>query len=278
MAGGDDSHSLARATRSARNGVCEMSDRSDLELLFAAADLADRESMRTWRSEDLAVEIKPDGSPVSATDTLIERLLRELLAEHRPDDRVLGEEGGDTGSGERCWVLDPIDGTSSFVAGGRAWGTLIALEIGGGPVAGMVTMPALGRRWWGTLSGGAFFAPSVEETARPIRVSDCRLADAMRWSCGPTIEELRVDERAQLGRLDGRGRYVPKNEWTTYPALMVAEGSLDVAVHFGQHWDHAALAAVVLAAGGEVAYQPAPVDGRRFAATFTNGHLASLSG
>ena len=136
-----------------------MSDLSDLDLLLAAADLADRESMRTWRSDDLAVEIKPDGSPVSATDKLIERMLRELLAEHRPDDRVLGEEEGDTGSGDRCWVLDPIDGTSSFVAGRRAWGSLIALEIGGAPAAGMVTMPALGRRWWGTIDGGAFFAP-----------------------------------------------------------------------------------------------------------------------
>jgi histidinol-phosphatase len=250
-----------------------MSDRSDLELLFAAADLADRESMRTWRSEDLVVEIKPDGSPVSATDKLIERLLRELLAEHRPDDRVLGEEEGDTGSGDRCWVLDPIDGTSSFVAGRRAWGSLIALEVEGGPVAGMVTMPALGRRWWGTIDDGAFFAPSVDEPVRPIRVSEERRTDAMRWSSGPTIEELHVGERARLDRLAGRGRYVPMSEWTTYPALMVADGSLDVAVHFGQHWDHAALAAVVVAAGGDAAYDPPPADGRRSAATFTNGRL-----
>lgn len=252
---------------------CDVSDLSDLELLFAAADLADRESMRTWRSEDLVVEIKPDGSPVSATDKLVERLLRELLAEHRPDDRVLGEEEGDTGSGDRCWVLDPIDGTSSFVAGRRAWGSLIALETDGGPIAGMVTMPALGRRWWGTIAGGAFFAPSVDEPARPIRVSDERRTDAMRWSSGPTIEELDVGEAARLDRFAGRGRYVPMSEWTTYPALMVADGSLDVAVHFGQHWDHVALAAVVVAAGGDVAYEPQSADGRRFAATFTNGRL-----
>jgi histidinol-phosphatase len=250
-----------------------MSDLSDLDLLFVAADLADRESMRTWRSKDLAVEIKPDGSPVSATDKKIERLLRELLAEHRPDDRVLGEEEGDTGSGDRCWVLDPIDGTSSFVAGRRAWGSLIALEIGGGPVAGMVTMPALGRRWWGTIAGGAFFAPTVDEPAQPIRVSGQQRADAMRWSSGPTIEELDVGERARLDRFSGRGRYVPIAEWTTYPALMVADGSLDAAMHFGQHWDHAALAAVVVAAGGDVVYDPPPADERRFAATFTNGQL-----
>ncbi len=127
-----------------------MSRVSDLDIMMMAADLADRESMATWRSDELEVEIKPDGSPVSATDKLIERLLRELIADHRPDDRIIGEEEGETGSGSRCWVLDPIDGTGSFVTGRRAWGSLIALELDGRPIAGMVTMPALGRRWWGT--------------------------------------------------------------------------------------------------------------------------------
>ena len=106
-----------------------MTDPSDLDLLLLAADIADRESMRTWRSDDLDVEVKPDGSPVSATDKLIERLLRELLAEHRPHDRILGEEEGATGSGRRCWVLDPIDGTRSFICGTPTWMTLVALEF-----------------------------------------------------------------------------------------------------------------------------------------------------
>ncbi len=75
----------------------------------------------------------------------------------------------------------------------------------------------------------------------------------------------------RLAHLEGRGHYVPMDEWTTYPALMVADGSLDLAVHFGMHWDHAALAAVVVAAGGRVTYDDPPADGGRFAATFTNG-------
>ncbi len=73
-----------------------MSDISDLDILTMAADIADRESMATWRSDDLEFETKPDGSPVSVTDKLIERLLRELLAEHRPGDRIIGEEEGET--------------------------------------------------------------------------------------------------------------------------------------------------------------------------------------
>ena len=251
-----------------------MTDPSDLDLLLLAADIADRESMRTWRSDDLEVEVKPDGSPVSAADKLIERLLRELLAEHRPHDRILGEEEGATGSGRRCWVLDPIDGTGSFVTGRRAWGSLIALEVDDGPVAGMVSMPALGRRWWGTIDAGALHTEAPHATPRAIRVSNETAADAIRWSSGPVIDELSGEERARIARFEGRGRYVPMSEWTTYPALMVADGSLELVVHFGQHWDHAALAAVVVAAGGRVTDDPAPGDGRRYAATFTNGHIA----
>jgi histidinol-phosphatase len=246
---------------------------TDHDILLIAADLADRESMRTWRSDDLRVEIKPDGSPVSSADKLIERLLRELLAEHRPGDRIIGEEEGVSGSGARCWVLDPIDGTGSFVAGRRAWGTLIALEIDAQPVAGMVSMPALGSRWWGTVDDGAFFADEQASGPRTIRVSSRADVEAMRWSSGPIVDELDGDERARVARYDGLGHYVPMHEWTTYPALMVADGSLDLAVHFGQHWDHAALAAVVVAAGGRVAYDDPPTDGARFAVTYTNGRI-----
>lgn len=244
---------------------------SDLELLTLAADLADRESMATWRTDDLGVETKSDGSPVSVTDKRIERVLRELLTEHRPHDRVLGEEEGDIGSGERCWVLDPIDGTVNFVSGRRGWGTLVALEISGRPVAGMVTMPALRRRWWGTVDAGAFTTDESGGPMRSIRVSAAVDAGGLRWSSGPAVDELTDDERERIARFEGRGRYVPMAEWTTYPALMVAEGALDVAVHFGQHWDHAALAGVVVAAGGTAEYDAATPDGARFAATFTTG-------
>ncbi len=254
-----------------------MSSVSDLDILMMAADIADRESMATWRSADLEFEIKPDGSPVSVTDKLIERLLRELLAEHRPHDRIIGEEEGETtgetGFSSRCWVLDPIDGTGSFVAGRRAWGSLIALEFDGQPIAGMVTMPALGRRWWGTIESGAFVVDEPSAAPRSIEVSTDALLDSMRWSSGPIAAELEGTERDRLVRFDGRGRYVPMDEWTTYPALMVADGSLELAVHFGQHWDHAALAAVVVAAGGTIVYDDEPTDGSRFAATFTNGRL-----
>ncbi len=240
---------------------------SDLELLLAAADLADRESMRTWRSPDLAVEIKPDGSPVSATDALIERLLRELLAEHRPDDVILGEEeGGNDRDEGRRWVIDPIDGTESYVAGRRAWSTLLALEVDGAPTAGVVSMPAVGRRWWGTLDDGAFRVDLGDGSSTSIRVA-APPRDLLRWTSGPVVDQLDDDERRQLGDLLARATPVPEREWTTYPALMVASGELDVAVQFGHHWDHAAHSAVVVAAGGSVSAAPPPRPGARFAVT-----------
>jgi histidinol-phosphatase len=261
-----------------------MSDVSDLDILLAAADIADRESMATWRSDDLEVEIKPDGSPVSATDKLIERLLRELLAEHRPHDRILGEEeGGETGidlstPGGRCWVIDPIDGTESFVAGRRAWSTLLGLEVDGRPVAGVVSMPAVGRRWWGTASGGAFVVELADGSTTPISVSAHTDRESIRWTTGPTLDELRPSEQAQVAHLDDHGTFVPADQWTTYPALMVAAGELELAVQFGHHWDHSAHSAVVIAAGGDVSVAPAPVAGQRFAATSTNARLGSAAG
>ncbi len=160
------------------------------------------------------------------------------------------------------------------MAGRSAWGTLIALEVDRHPVAGMVSMPALGRRWWGTVDGGAFAADESGAAPRSIHVSDEADIDRMRWSTGPIIDQLPGAERSRIERFDGRGRYVPFEEWTTYPALMVADGTLDLAVQFGQHWDHSALAAVVVAAGGTIRYDEQPTDGARFAATFTNGRLA----
>jgi histidinol-phosphatase len=258
-----------------------MAELSDREVLSVAADLADRESMADFRRPDLEVQIKPDGSPVSVTDQRIERMLRELLAEHRPDDRILGEEEGgeaDVGpsaSGGRCWVIDPIDGTESFVAGRRAWSTLIGLEVDGRPVAGVVSMPAVGRRWWGTVADGAFVVELATGSATPLAVSTHTRSESIRWTTGPTPDELRPAERALVAHLEGRGTFVPADQWTTYPALMVAAGELELAVQFGHHWDHSAHSAVVIAAGGDVTVAPAPAPGQRFAATSTNARLGS---
>nr|BFE68067.1 hypothetical protein GCM10020092_013680 [Actinoplanes digitatis] len=132
----------------------------DLALAHLLADTADSISMARFRALDLRVEAKPDLTPVSDADTAVEKAIRGTLSRARPRDGVLGEEFGmstpPAGQGNRHWVIDPIDGTKNFIRGVPVWGTLIALMEGERPVAGLVSAPALGRRWWGAVGHGAF--------------------------------------------------------------------------------------------------------------------------
>src|SRR6195952_5668891 len=154
----------------------------DLSLAHLLADTADKISMARFRALDLHVESKPDLTPVSDADTAVEKAIRATLARARPRDGVLGEEYGMSapaaGSGRRHWVIDPIDGTKNFIRGVPIWGTLIALLEGDTPVAGLVSAPALGRRWWGASGLGAY-AGKHQHAASRIAVSGVRrLADA----------------------------------------------------------------------------------------------------
>src|SRR3982750_1014572 len=131
----------------------------DLALAHLLADTADSISMARFRALDLHVTAKPDLTPVSDADTAVEKAIRSTLARARPRDGVLGEEYGlstpAAGPGTRQWVIDPIDGTKNFIRGVPIWGTLIALVEGDTPVAGLVSAPALGRRWWAARGHGA---------------------------------------------------------------------------------------------------------------------------
>lgn len=130
----------------------------DLRLAHVLADAADATTMERFKALDLKVETKPDMTPVSEADKAAEELIRSSLQRARPRDAVLGEEFGSEGTGPRRWVVDPIDGTKNYVRGVPVWATLIALmERGQGgdrPVVGVVSAPALGRRWWAAEGGG----------------------------------------------------------------------------------------------------------------------------
>ncbi len=128
----------------------------DLTLALELADAADALTMSRFQALDLRVDTKPDTTPVSDADTATETLIRERLSAARPDDAVIGEEEGNTGTGRRRWILDPIDGTKNFIRGVPVWATLIALEEDGEIVVGVVSAPALHRRWWACRGGGAF--------------------------------------------------------------------------------------------------------------------------
>ncbi|HEX7277087.1 MAG TPA: inositol monophosphatase family protein, partial [Acidimicrobiales bacterium] len=140
----------------------------DLTLALELADLADGISMARFRAVDLLVTTKPDLTPVTEADHAVEDALRRHLGVVRPGQAFLGEERGDnscaSGAAAR-WIVDPIDGTKNYVRGVPVWATLIALQRDGRMVAGVVSAPALGRRWWAARGEGAF------ADGHPIRVS-----------------------------------------------------------------------------------------------------------
>jgi histidinol-phosphatase len=234
----------------------------DLSLAHLLADTADSISMARFRALDLHVESKPDLTPVSDADTAVEKAIRGTLARARPRDGVLGEEYGMSapaaGSGNRHWVIDPIDGTKNFVRGVPIWATLIALMEGDTPVAGLVSAPALGRRWWGAIGHGAY-AGKHQRAASRIKVSAVnRLADASfcyssltGWAESGRLEPI-VDIILQVWRSRAYGDF--------YGYMLLAEGALDAMVEPELSlWDVAALIPIVTEAGGTFT----DLDGRR---------------
>jgi histidinol-phosphatase len=222
---------------------------SDLALAHSLADAADAVTLARFRALDLHVETKPDLTPVSDADRAVEQVLRRQLSSSRPADAVLGEEYGLDGTGPRRWVIDPIDGTKSFVRGVPVWATLVALQVEEEVTVGVVSAPALGRRWWAGRGLGAHAGASLA-TASAIRVSGvAALSDAhLSYSSLPGWEER--------GSLDGL-LDLSRRVWRTrafgdfWSHVLVAEGAVDISCEPEVSlWDLAALQVVVEEAGG----------------------------
>jgi histidinol-phosphatase len=226
----------------------------DLALARRLADAADLITLARFGAGDLRVDTKPDLTPVTDADRGVEESLRHRLADARPDDAVSGEEfGGTPGDARRRWVIDPIDGTKNFVRGIPVWATLIALLDGDDPVLGVVSAPAMGRRWWaargsGAWSGSAGAGEGPDE--RPLAVSRVnRLEDA-------SLSYSSLSDWATAGRRD-RFLALADRVWRTraygdfWSYMLVAEGAVDVAAEPDLSlWDMAALAPIVTEAGG----------------------------
>jgi histidinol-phosphatase len=249
----------------------------DLALALELVDIADSITVARFRADDLVVETKPDLTPVSEADRDVEQALRARLAADRPGDAVVGEEYGSSegaaGNGRR-WIVDPIDGTKSYVRGVPVWATLLALEQDGDLVVGVVSAPALGHRWWGSRGSGAFVRNHVEGgEPRRLRVSAVRsLQDAQLCFAG--FEEWR-----DVGRLDallelGQRCWRTRGYGDFWQYMLVAEGALEIGIDPEVSlWDLAAPMVVVVEAGGrftDLAGQPTPDGGDAIA---TNGVL-----
>ncbi len=224
---------------------------SDLELALEMAAVADQLAMSRYRALDLSVETKPDFTPVTEADRAVETTLRELLASKRPGDGVIGEEFPNTNeAASRTWIIDPIDATKNYVRGVPVWATLIALAVDGKPEVGVVSAPAMGRRWWASPEDGAF-TQDVDGSIRSITVSAVRdladasfsFSDSVGWEALGSNVLSRVT--SSVWRSRGYGDF-----WSH---LLVAEGAVDIAIEPElQSYDMAAFVAIVLAAGGTV--------------------------
>ena len=221
----------------------------DLRLAHVLADMVDALTTSRYQAADLHVETKPDLTPVSDADKAAEELIRTQLRRTRPRDAVVGEEFAPTGHGARQWVVDPIDGTKNFVRGVPVWATLIALLDAGRPVLGVVSAPALGKRWWAATGTGAWTGRSLS-SARRLQVSGVqRLEDASLsyaslggWDAvGRRERFLALEDRVWRSRAYG--------DFWSY--MLLAEGAVDVATEPQlELYDMAALVPVVVEAGG----------------------------
>lgn len=250
---------------------------ADLRLARQLADIADEISMDYFRRRDLGVYVKEDRTHVTDGDRKVEQVLRAKLAEERPSDSVLGEEFGTEGKSRRQWIIDPIDGTANFMRGVPIWATLIALVIDGKPEVGVVSAPALNRRWWGATGHGAYLdddlADSDTATDRRIHVSGVNRLENGQFSYGSMQYWLQADQLSPIVEFNER-MWRSRAIGDFWPYMLVAEGSFEVACEIDlQPYDMAALVPIIEEAGGQftsIDGQAGPWHGSALA---TNGAL-----
>jgi histidinol-phosphatase len=241
---------------------------ADLALALALADAADVVTQDRFQALDLRVQTKPDTTPVSDADLAVEALIRERLGKARPDDTVLGEEQGEIGTGAaRRWILDPIDGTKNYVRGVPVWATLLALEVNGHITVGVISAPALGRRWWASRGGGAYANGRRIEVSKVGAVDDASFAYS---SLAGWEEQNRLAGFLDLTRAVWRDRAFG-DFWSH---CLVAEGAVDISAEPEVSlWDIAPLKVLVEEAGGtftDLAGDGSPAGG---SIVCTNGPL-----
>ena len=208
---------------------------------------------------DWQAEVKPDHSAVTEADRAAEAAMRTILEAERPDEGIIGEEYGTRNEGAiRQWVLDPIDGTQSFVAGRPIFGTLIALMQDGWPVLGVIDQPILNERWVGRIGAGTTF------NGKPVRTRTCRAVEGMSIA---TTSPHCFDAHQSNAYLNLIANAYPQRPWPVYGGdcynyALLASGHLDLVIETGlKLHDFAALVPVVEGAGGIMAdWQGSPLN------------------
>jgi histidinol-phosphatase len=226
---------------------------SDLQLALELAAIADGISMARYLAQDLVVSTKPDNTPVTDADKATEEALRKHLAKERPTDGLVGEEfGNENKEAARYWVMDPIDGTKNFMRGVPTWATLIGLverQADGHEkvIVGVVSAPALNRRWYASNGNGAF---TIFNGGKPRQIFVSKVSDISNASIAYSDFQGWGDRLTNFNQLiadctrsRGLGDF-----WSH---MLVAEGAVDIAAEPSLAlWDMAALDVIVREAGG----------------------------
>ena len=212
-----------------------------LDDAVAIATEAAQLTLRWFRHDDLVVERKADGTPVTEADRAAEKLVRERVRDAFPDDGVLGEEFGEhVGKSGRRWIVDPIDGTKAFARGVPLYTTLLAVEDGSGPLAGVIVVPALGERVWAERGGGCFHDGNPCRVSKVASLGDAYLTTSS-FSHWPEPALVAARRSGAALRTWGDG----------YGYLLVATGRMDAMVDpIVEPYDVAAMPVILTEAGG----------------------------
>lgn len=237
-----------------------MSFSDDIKLAAHLADIAGSVIRPLFRS-DFDQSRKADRSPVTEADRSAEAAMRAILEAERPDDGIIGEEYGKHNEGAgRQWVLDPIDGTISFMAGRPIFGTLIALMQDGWPVLGVIDQPVARERWVGQIGVGTTFNGSPVTTASCRELTEAKLATSSPHYFGADQAEAYMKVAGAVGGNERQGMIIYGGDCYNYGLL--ASGHIDIVCEAGlEVYDYAALVPVVEGAGGTMSdWQGNPLD------------------
>jgi histidinol-phosphatase len=244
---------------------------AELALAVTLADLADSLTLGRYRTREFSVDWKANRTEVTEVDRATEAALASLLATERPHHGRYGEEHGAAGPADSAWswVIDPIDGTTNFVRGVPVWATLIALvHAHAGPVVGVVSAPALGRRWQAAQGRGAFVGSQRLAVSSVAQWDQAHVSVTYHPGWDAVGKTTALDDLAhRAGRVRGFGDF--------WQHMLVAEGALDAAIDaIGvQPYDLAAVQVVVEQAGGTFTDRHGTRTHRNDSALSSNGAL-----
>ncbi|WP_170607117.1 histidinol-phosphatase [Ruegeria arenilitoris] len=251
---------------------------NDLEIAETMADAARAAILPFFRQPDLEADNKVEGGfdPVTIADRAAEKAMRAVLAEHRPDDGILGEEfGHSAGSSGRTWVLDPIDGTRGFISGTPTWGVLIALSNETGPCLGVIDQPYIGERFMGQGELAIATGPAGQRKLTTRKTQS--LEEAIVFT---TFPEVGTPSEAEAFRAVSQHAKLTRYGMDCYAYALLAAGQIDLVIEAGLNsYDIQAPIALIHAAGGVVTDwkgDPAHGGGRALAAANAELHAAAL--